>query len=165
MDEKERDEMNRLLAVADDEEEAEEVIDVNEVLAKLAPEQRTIIIKAFMAMKSERSFRGPLPAPEDFKAYGEVIENAPERILSMTEQQVKHRINTEDSIVKSGLSESRRGQWMGYSIVLVLILLAALLAMKGHDWVAGAMMTAAIGLAVIFVLRQNPRKEEREKDS
>ena len=106
MDEKERDEMNRLLAVADDEEEAEEVIDVNEVLAKLAPEQRTIIIKAFMAMKSERSFRGPLPAPEDFKAYGEVIENAPERILSMTEQQVKHRINTEDSIVKSGLSES-----------------------------------------------------------
>ena len=50
MDEKERDEMNRLLAVADDEEEAEEVIDVNEVLAKLAPEQRTIIIKAFMAM-------------------------------------------------------------------------------------------------------------------
>lgn len=113
MDEKERDEMNSLLAVADGEEEAEEVIDVNEVLAKLAPEQRTIIIKAFMAMKSERSFRGPLPAPEDFKAYGEVIENAPERILSMTEQQVKHRINTEDSIVKSGLAESRRGQWMG----------------------------------------------------
>lgn len=116
-------------------------------------------------MKSERSFRGSLPAPEDFKAYGEVIENTPERILSMTEQQVKHRINTEDSIVKSGLAESRRGQWMGYSIVLVLILLAALLAMKGHDWVAGAMMTAAIGLAVIFVLRQNPHKEERERDS
>ena len=83
----------------------------------------------------------------------------------MTEQQVKHRINTEDSIVKSGLAESRRGQWMGYSIVLALILLAALLAMKGHDWVAGAMMTAAIGLAVIFVLRQNRHKEEREKDS
>lgn len=38
MDEKERDEMNSLLAVADDEEQAEEVIDVNEVLAKLAPE-------------------------------------------------------------------------------------------------------------------------------
>lgn len=52
------------------------------------PNSGTIIVKAFMAMESERTFRGPLPAPEDFKAYGEMIPNAPERILSMTEQQV-----------------------------------------------------------------------------
>ena len=121
----------------------------------------TIIVKAFMAMESERTFRGLLPAPEDFKAYGEMIPNAPERILSMTEQQVLHRIHTEESIVKSGLVESRRGQWMGYSIVLILIGISTLLVSYGHDWVAEAMMTA-IGLSVIFVLRQNPREKETE---
>ena len=126
------------------------------------PNSGTIIVKAFMAMESERTFRGPLPAPEDFKAYGKMIPNAPERILSMTEQQVLHRIHTEESIVKSGLVESRRGQWMGYSIVLILIGISTLLVSYGHDWVAEAMMKAAIGLSVIFVLRQNPREKETE---
>lgn len=126
------------------------------------PNSGTIIVKAFMAMESERTFRGPLPAPEDFKAYGEMIPNAPERILSMTEQQVLHRIHTEESIVKSGLVESRRGQWMDYSIVLILIGISTLLVSYGHDWVAETMMTAAIGLSVIFVLRQNPREKETE---
>ena len=126
------------------------------------PNSGTIIVKAFMAMESERTFRGPLPAPEDFKAYGEMILNAPERILSMTEQLVLHRIHTEESIVKSGLVESRRGQWMGYSIVLILIGISTLLVSYGHDCVAEAMMKAAIGLSVIFVLRQNPRKKETE---
>lgn len=126
------------------------------------PNSGTFIVKAFMAMESEHTFRGPLPAPEDFKAYGEMIPNAPERILSMTEQLVLHHIHTEESIVKSGLVESRRGQWMGYSIVLILIGISTLLVSYGHDWVAEAMMTAAIGLSVIFVLRQNPREKETE---
>ena len=51
--------------------------DLNKVLDSLNTEQRHTIVKAFMAIESERSFQGPLPAPEDFKAYGEVIANAP----------------------------------------------------------------------------------------
>ncbi|WP_050788045.1 DUF2335 domain-containing protein [Prevotella multiformis] len=163
MEGKERKETEHISSMATcNETLSEEITDVNKVLDTLDPEQRTIIVKAFMAMETERTFRGPLPAPEDFRAYGEVIPNAPERILSMTEQQALHRIHTEESIVKSGIVESRRGQWMGYSIVLILIGISTLLASYGHDWVAGAMMTAAIGLSVIFVLRQNPREKETE---
>ena len=81
-----------------------------------------------MALETEHSFRSPLPVPEDFKAYGEVIPDAPERILCLMEQQVGHRISTERDIVTSGLKESRRGQWMGYSIVVILISLSTLLA-------------------------------------
>lgn len=134
--------------------------DLNKVLDSLNPEQRHTLVKAFMAIESERTFQGPLPAPEDFKAYGEVINNAPERILAMTEKQVNHRIQTEEHIVNGGLLESRRGQWMGYSIVVLLIIATAVLALQGHDWVSGIMMTAAIGLAVVFVLRQNPKSEK-----
>ena len=116
-----------------------------------------------MALETEHSFRGPLPAPEDFKAYGDVIPDAPERILSMMERQVEHRISTERNIVTSGLKESIRGQWMGYSIVVILIGLSTLLALCGHDLTAGGMVAAAIALAVVFVLKQNPHTKEQDE--
>ena len=145
------------------EELSEDITDINEVLETLEPEQRSKIVSAFMALEMEHSFRGPLPAPEDFKAYGEVISDAPERILCLMEQQVEHRISTERNIVTSGLKESRRGQWMGYSIVVILIGLSTLLALCGHDLTAGGMVAAAIALAVVFVLKQNPHTKEQDE--
>jgi len=145
------------------EELSEDITDINKVLENLEPNQRSKIVSAFMALETEHSFRGPLPAPKDFKAYGEVIPDAPERILCLMEQQVEHRIGTERSIVTSGLKESQRGQWMGYSIVVILIGLSTLLALYGHDVTAGIMITAAIGLAVVFVLKQNPHANEQDE--
>ena len=142
------------------EELSEDITDINKVLENLEPDQRSKIVSAFMALETEHSFRGPLPAPE-------VIPDAPERILCLMEQQVEHRIGTERSIVTSGLKESQRGQWMGYSIVVILIGLSTLLALYGHDVTAGIMITAAIGLAVVFVLKQNPHvngQDEVEKE-
>ena len=145
------------------EELSEEITDINKILETLEPEQRTKIESAFMALETEHTFCGPLPAPEDFKAYGEVIPDAPERILCLMEQQVEHRISTERNIVTSGLKESRRGQWMGCSIVIILIGLSSLLALYGHDVTAGFMITAGIGLAVVFVLKQNPHANEQDE--
>ncbi|WP_455540401.1 hypothetical protein [Prevotella fusca] len=68
------------------EELSEDITDINEVLETLEPEQRSKIASAFMVLETEHSFRGPLSAPEDFKAYGDVIPDAPERILSMMER-------------------------------------------------------------------------------
>ena len=145
------------------EELSEDITDINKVLETLEPEKRSKIVSAFMALETEHSFRGPLPAPEDFKAYGDVIPDAPERILSMMERQVEHRISTERNIVTSGLKESFRGQWMGYSIVVILIGLSTLLALCGHDLTAGGMVAAAIALAVVFVLKQNPHTKEQDE--
>ncbi len=52
------------------EELSEEITDINKVLETLEPEKRSKIVSAFMALETEHFFRGPLPAPEDFKAYG-----------------------------------------------------------------------------------------------
>ena len=83
------------------EELSEDITDINKVFETLEPEKRSKIVSAFMALETEHSFRGPLPAPEDFKAYGEVIPDAPERILCLMERQVEHRISTERNIVTS----------------------------------------------------------------
>ena len=55
------------------EELSEDIIDINKVLETLEPEKRSKIVSAFMALETEHSFRGPLPAPEDFKAYGKLF--------------------------------------------------------------------------------------------
>ena len=76
---------------------------------------------------------------------------------------MEHRISTERNIVTSGLKESIRGQWMGYFIVVILIGLSTLLALCGHDLTAGGMVAAAIALAVVFVLKQNPHTKEQDE--
>ena len=55
------------------EELSEDIIDINKVLETLEPEKRSKIVSAFMALETEHSYRGPLPAPEDFKAYGKLF--------------------------------------------------------------------------------------------
>ena len=52
---------------------------------------------------------------------------------------------------------------MGYSIVVILIGMSTLLALCGHDLTAGGMVAAAIALAVVFVLRQNPHTKEQDE--
>jgi hypothetical protein len=65
----------------------QEPLDLNEVLKSLDPQKREIITKAIYAIEEQKSFSGPLPAPEDFMAYKNVMPDAPERILAMAERQ------------------------------------------------------------------------------
>jgi uncharacterized membrane protein len=78
-------------------------IDINEVLESLEPEKRAIIEKTIIAIEERSSYSGPLPPPEDFKAYGDVLPNAPERILNAFEKQLSHRVETEKEIVNNGI--------------------------------------------------------------
>lgn len=47
-----------------------------------------------------QSWHGPLPAPEDLKKYDIVVPGAAERILSMAEEEMKHRHKREDKTLK-----------------------------------------------------------------
>lgn len=46
--------------------------DVNKVLQTIEPEKRKVIMGAMYAIEERFSFSGPLPAPEDLKAYKEL---------------------------------------------------------------------------------------------
>ena len=115
-----------------DKNEQAEIVNLNKVLESIEPEKRQIIARAICAMEEHKSFRGPLPAPEDFNAYKVVLPDAPERILRMAEKQLEHRINTETKIVDAGLKESKYGQVIGAVIVLVCLAGSVFLGMNGH---------------------------------
>lgn len=144
-------------------EENETPIDLNEVLETIEPEKRNVIARAFIAMQ-ETSFSGPLPSPKDFKMYGDVVRDAPERILTMAETQLAHRVECENKIIASRIKESKTGQWMGFILALIFIAVAFFLGYKGHDWLAGIIIVSLISIAIVFVLKKNP-KESNDNES
>ncbi len=49
-------------------------------------------IKAIVAQKvSHKIYHGPLPPASEFKKYGEILPDAPDRILAMAEEEQAHR--------------------------------------------------------------------------
>ena len=108
------------------------IVDINKVIYGIKdPKQRSIIAHAFSAMVERKTFSGPLPAPEDFKAYQDVMADAPERILTMAEKQMAHRFECEKKIIDSRIRESRIGQIMAFIIAIFSIGIVCFLGYKG----------------------------------
>lgn len=140
------------------------IVDINKVIDGIKdPKQRSIIAHAFSAMVERKTFSGPLPAPEDFKAYQDVMADAPERILTMAEKQMAHRFECEKKIIDSRIRESRIGQIMAFIIAIFSIGIVCFLGYKGHDWLAGSITAIIVGLASIFLFKKS--KEEKKDDA
>lgn len=64
---------------------------------------------------------GPLPTPEEFKAYNDVLDNAAERIMAMAEKNLDARISNDSAeldLSRTHLEKqhehARRGQWQSF---------------------------------------------------
>lgn len=129
---------------------------INDILEELPEDKRKVIVSTMLAIE-ERSYSGPLPSPEDFKAYEQTLKGSTDRIMSMTEKQVDHRIDMEKTIVKKKFFQSTLGQVLATILILFFGFISYSLAMNGHDTVAGIIgVTTVIGLAVVFVLNKIP---------
>jgi len=63
---------------------------LDEVLKELPEDKRNVVISAFYAVA--RSYCSPLPSPDDFERYEKVVPHSMDRVLTLTEKQVDHRI-------------------------------------------------------------------------
>lgn len=81
----------------------------------------------------------------------------------MAEKQNQHRINIEETIVNEETSQSRRGQFFGFALGLIGLVLATILALYGKETVAGIFGTTTIlGLVTVFVIgKKSSDNEER----
>lgn len=143
----------------------EKPVDVNEVLETLTPEQRKVIESTMFAME-QRSYSGPLPAPEDFAAYEEVLPGSTDRIISMAEKSLESRINNEKTIIETRLKQSGRGQILGFILALFFGVISLVLALTDHEVLAGIIASGdIISLAIIFVLNREPSQKNEEEKS
>ena len=132
------------------------VDNIDKVLEELPKDKRDVIYSAFYAI--ERSYSGPLPPPEDFAKYEQNLPGSMDRILTLTEKQVDHRIELENKEAKLDI----RGQIIGAALVALFGVMSFLLAMFDHENVAlGMGVTTVISVAVIFVLNKVPTGKDK----
>ena len=97
---------------------------------------------------------GPLPPPAKYRGYEEVLAGSAERFLRMAEKEQAHRIEWEDEALRRASNRRDRGLSLGTLVALTSLAVAALLAMNGHDWVAGVIGGAGIAGTAASLIRK-----------
>lgn len=130
--------------------------DVNKILDQLPEDQRRVLMGTMIAME-QKMYSGPLPPAEEIEAYERTCPGAADRIITMTEKSLDHRIANEKLIVREETKQSGRGQILGFILAIFFGIIALVLALTGHEILAGIIAgTDIVSLAVIFVLNKVP---------
>jgi len=104
---------------------------------------------------------GPLPSPKTLKEYDSVLHGGAERIFAMAENEQLARHKYNQDALDGEINLDRRGQWMGFSIAIIILVIAAVFAWKGSTTFAGTLVAIdLIGLVSVFVLGRRLGKEE-----
>ena len=103
------------------------------------------VAKRVMGVMSQHShFEGPIPHPDIFRKYGDVIPNAPERILKVFEDDSKHAREIQFAALNAQKSDNHRVQWMAWSLIFGGFLLSAIFAFWNKDWLAGIILGSTL---------------------
>lgn len=124
--------------------------DVKPIIRDLKPKDAEIILT--MIKSSSVSYSGPLPTPEYFQGYENVVPGSAERILRMAETQSEHRKRQESKVIDGQLEQNSRGQIFAFILSLVCLGIAIYFATLGHPELAGKVLTVTVvGLAGVFL--------------
>lgn len=132
----------------------EDIIESDEVKVILdndTPVEKKKEVLEQLIIKVER-FQGPIPHPYILKRYDEVVPGSASKILEQAMRQTTHRFEMENKIVESGNKISERSQWMALGLAILIISACIILALFGHDGVAGIIGgTTIVGIVVAFL--------------
>ena len=90
-------------------------------------------------------FKGPLPHPAIMSQYGQLIENAPERIMKVFEENAAHVREMEKAALVAEASSDKRAQWMAFTVLMTVLGLIAYALYSGNVFFVGV---GAVGVIV-----------------
>lgn len=116
----------------------------------------------------------PYPSGEFLHQLQQIDPNLVNRVMIMAEAEQQHRHqlqnNQHQEIVRVNtaniandnklLALLSKGQWFGLFLSFGLVVLAGFSIYWHEPWVAGAAITAIVGILVVYVLRQQPKQQQ-----
>jgi uncharacterized membrane protein len=110
----------------------------------------------------QTTFSGPLPHPQILKEFEETVPGSAERIITIFEDQARHRMALESKTITSDIRRSWGGLGAGYSIGVLVIVLGFVAIMHGHDAAGSVLATTGVsGLVGTFIYGTRLKKSER----
>ncbi len=110
--------------------------------------------------RAESRYMGPIPTADEFLRYKEVREDMPDRILTVFEKDSENVRQARLKAIDAAVSFDKRGQWMGFAIIVFGFASTTLLAYLDKD--AAAMVAALSTLAFVFKGIFTKEKKEDE---
>ena len=122
-----------------------------EILESLPEDARISIVKA-------ASLSGPLPPPAMYESYEKTLPGSANRIMTLAEDEQRHRAEWEDNVLDAVKGDTERGQHIGAALAIVCVGGAIYLASNGEQIVAAIPAgVSARGLAGRFLFRMPGR--------
>ena len=108
---------------------------------------------------------GPLPSADQLERYDIVLPGAANRIITMAEEQSKHRQELEKTVIKSNARDSLLGVIFAFVLCLSTIIIGGILAFNDHG--TTGLIFCGVGLASLagtFIYGTRSSKSERERN-
>lgn len=110
------------------------------------------------------SVHTPIPPPGWIREYNEIVPGSAKQMIEDMHAQSEHRRRMEEIEVNAAVDNSKRGQWMGFSITMVVVVGGLALAYLGKDatylWLSFSGLAALAAVFVIGALRERNAAEE-----
>ena len=120
-----------------------EVNPLDRIAAEFLPGQAPLAQRRTI-VRTEESFDGPFPHPDILRKYGEIVPDAPERILRVFEEDSKHVRDIQFAALNAQKGDNYRVHWMAYSLIVGGYAMSALFAWMSKDVLAGIVLTTTI---------------------
>ena|SRR5260221_13330559 len=107
--------------------------EVESIIDALPVDKQEQVKALFVGLSIKKSFSGPLPPPDVFRGYENVLPGSAERILKMAENQSEHRMGMESRVTAEEQRQGKRGQHYGLIVALFFLVASFVLVLTGHE--------------------------------
>ena len=119
---------------------------------KIGDDPSQAIVPRTTVLSYSKSFESPIPPPDILAQYAQIIPDAPNRFMSIWEQQVAHRFKQDNA-------ESRRANYgLGAAVMLALLIITVgiLMVVNGYSWQGTVVIgVKSGGLVGAFIYRSH----------
>lgn len=133
-------------------------VEIDRQIGDLVPQKaREEVVRRVTTAVYSEFFSGPIAHPRHLREYESICPGAADRIVSMAEVNMNHRIGMDHKIVDAEIADQKRGMFLGAACLALLLILAFLSAVfTGSEVIPGLFLgTAAFGAIGMFIKGRN----------
>lgn len=120
------------------------------------------VVASGMAAQLTRSYSGPIPPPEMLREFNAVDPGRAAKLMQLAEDQTRHRMALEKSVIRSDIYKSWAGLASAFLITMTSLGLGTYLIVNGHSIEGSVFGGASIaGVVAAFIYGTASRKAER----